>query len=88
MKERIFLQYRLITAINIDLGGLKEHVLTSLKEKLALSPGKVPVYLHVDTDSNRKLKILVSQDLFVQPRPELFNDIEDLLGGERFLLTM
>ena len=80
--------YRLITAINIDLGGLKEHILTSLKEKLALSPGKVPVYLHVDTDSNRKLKILVSQDLFVQPRPELFNDIEDLLGGERFLLTM
>jgi DNA polymerase-3 subunit alpha len=80
--------YRLITAINIDLSGLKENVLTSLKEKLALSPGSVPVYLHVDTDSNRKLKILVSQDLFVQPRAELFSDIDDLLGEERFLLTM
>ena len=28
--------YRLITAINIDLGGLKEHILTSLKERLRL----------------------------------------------------
>jgi DNA polymerase-3 subunit alpha len=80
--------YRMITAINIDLSGMKENILASLKEKLSISPGSVPVYLHVDTDSNRKLKILVSQDLFVQPRAELFNEIEDLLGEERFLLTL
>lgn len=80
--------YRMITAINIDLCGLKENILKSLKEKLALSPGSVPVYLHLDTNSNRRLKILVSEDLFVQPRPELFNEIEGLLGEERFLLTL
>ena len=80
--------YRMITSINIDLGGLKENILVALKEKLALSPGNVPVYLHIDTQSNQRLRILVSQDLFVQPRAELFNEIEELLGEERFLLTL
>lgn len=80
--------YRLITAINIDLCGLKDNVLQTLKEKLAASPGSVPVYLHLDNGSAKKLKILVSQDLFVQPGPDLFNEIEDLLGGERYLLTL
>ncbi|MFH0877953.1 MAG: DNA polymerase III subunit alpha [Candidatus Omnitrophota bacterium] len=82
--------YRKITAINIDLCGLKENILKSLKEKLSLSPGKVPVYLHLDghSESNRRLKILVSEDLYVQPRPELFSEIEELLGEERFLLTL
>ncbi len=80
--------YRMISAINIDLSGLKENILTALKEKLALSPGSVPVYLHLGSSSVQKTKILVSQDLFVQPRPELFNDIEDLLGEERFMLTL
>lgn len=103
--------YRMISAINIDLSGLKENILTSLKEKLAHSPGDVPVYLHVDNNGEKrqptvsagqteqervvrqserrdKLKILVSRDLFVQPRPELFNEIEELLGEERFLLTL
>jgi DNA polymerase-3 subunit alpha len=80
--------YRLISAINIDLSGLKENILGTLKEKLALSPGSVPVYLHLDMSPTRKTKILVAQDLFVQPRAELFNDIEELLGEERFLLTL
>jgi DNA polymerase-3 subunit alpha len=80
--------YRLINSINIDLSGLKENILHALKEKLALFQGNVPVYLHLDSESNRKLKILVSQDLFVTPKPELFNEIEELLGEERFLLTL
>jgi len=80
--------YRMISAINIDLSGVKENILNILKEKLSLSPGSVPVYLHLDTSAKQKTKVLVSQDLFVQPRPELFNDIEDLLGEERFLLTL
>jgi DNA polymerase-3 subunit alpha len=79
--------YRMISSINIDLCGLNQSILGALRQKLTLSPGKVPVYLHLDSESNRRLKILVSQDLFVNPRPELFNDIEELLGEERFLLT-
>ncbi len=80
--------YKHISSINIDLSGLSENKLTSLKEKLALSPGDIPVYLHIDTESQRKLKILVSRELFVQPRPELFHAIEEVLGEERFLLTL
>ncbi len=80
--------YRLISSINIDLSGLKENMLVALKEKLALSPGSVPVYLHVGSSTTKKTRVLVSQDLFVQPGVELFNDIEELLGEERFLLTL
>ncbi|MFA5039350.1 MAG: DNA polymerase III subunit alpha [Candidatus Omnitrophota bacterium] len=80
--------YRAISSITIDLSGLKENILQSLKEKLSLSPGSIPVYLHLDTDNSRKLKVLIARDLFVQPRAELFNEIEGLLGSERFQLTM
>ena len=80
--------YRMISAVNIDLSGLKENILSALKEKLTLSPGVVPVYLHLDSGSKQKVKVLVSQDLFVNPQPELFNEIEELLGEERFLLTL
>jgi DNA polymerase-3 subunit alpha len=80
--------YRSISSISIDLSGLKENILQALKEKLSLSPGSVPVYLHLDSESDRKLRILVARDLFVQPRQELFNDIEELIGTQRFQLTM
>lgn len=80
--------YKHISVINIDLSGLNENKLAVLKEKLALSPGSVPVYLHLDTESRKKLKILVSREFFVQPRAELFNDIEEVLGEERFILTL
>ncbi len=80
--------YRMISSISIDLSGLKENILQSLKEKLSLSPGSVPVYLHLDSENDRKLRILVARDLFVQPRQELFNDIEELIGTQRFQLTM
>ncbi|MFH1692470.1 MAG: DNA polymerase III subunit alpha, partial [Candidatus Omnitrophota bacterium] len=80
--------YRHISAVNIDLSGLMENKLAVLKEKLALSPGDIPVYLHIDTESQKRLKILVSREFFVQPRAELFHDIESVLGEERFLLTL
>jgi DNA polymerase-3 subunit alpha len=80
--------YRMIKSVNIDLCGFEENILASLKEKLALSRGDVPVYLQVGASEVQKVKVLVSRELFVQPRPELFHDIEDLLGGERFILTL
>ncbi len=80
--------YRMITAINIDLSGFKENILVSLKDRLAASPGSTPVYLHMDSAQKERLKVLVSRELFVQPRPELFQDIEELLGEKRFILTL
>jgi DNA polymerase-3 subunit alpha len=80
--------YRLITSISIDLAGLKENILQTLKDKLALSPGNTPVYLHMDAQKDKKLRILVARDLFVQPKADLFNDIEELIGEQRFQLTM
>jgi len=80
--------YRAISSISIDLSGVKENIMQVLKEKLSLSPGNVPVYLHLGSENNRKLRILVARDLFVQPRQELFNDIEELIGTQRFQLTM
>jgi len=80
--------YRMVTAINIDLSGFNENILVSLKERLASSPGNTPVYLPIDSPQKERLKVQVSRDLFVQPRPELFHDIEGLLGEKRFLLTL
>ncbi|MGE5279216.1 MAG: DNA polymerase III subunit alpha, partial [Deltaproteobacteria bacterium] len=80
--------YRMITAINIDLSGFNENILVALKERLAASPGQTPVYLHMDSAGKERRKVLVSRDLFVQPRPELFHDLEDLLGEKKFLLTL
>jgi len=80
--------YRMISSINIDLGGFKENILVALKDRLAASPGQTPVYLHMDAPHKERLKVLVSRELFVQPRPELFHDIEELLGEKKFLLTL
>ncbi|MEW6171315.1 MAG: OB-fold nucleic acid binding domain-containing protein, partial [Candidatus Omnitrophota bacterium] len=80
--------YKLINAIEIDLSGVRENIFTSIKEKLSLFPGKVPVYLHLDTNNRSKVKVLVGQDLFVQPNEELVKEIESLVGEKRFSLTL
>jgi DNA polymerase-3 subunit alpha len=81
--------YRTIVSVTLDLSGLEERLLGSLKEKLALSPGNTPVYLQMESEpSGKRTRVLVSKDLFVEPRPELFKDIEGVLGDERILLTL
>jgi DNA polymerase III subunit alpha len=80
--------FKSIQAINIELSGVQENKLKILQEKLATSPGKVPVYLHLDTPSAKRVQILVGEEFFVQPSESLISELENLLGQEKFSLAM
>ncbi|HOW36039.1 MAG TPA: DNA polymerase III subunit alpha [Candidatus Omnitrophota bacterium] len=80
--------YKAIESISIDLSGVNEKDLKVLREKLALSPGKVPIYLSLDTNSYKSVQILVGEDLFVTPSETLISDLKDLVGTGRFSLKL
>jgi DNA polymerase-3 subunit alpha len=71
--------YKLITAMNINLSGVRENLFESLKELLAASSGKVPIYLHLDTPTKSRVQLVVGEGLYVSPSEKLIQDIESLL---------
>jgi len=80
--------YGAIKTINVDLAGADQRKLSDLKQKLTSSPGKIPVYLKMDTPTQKSVQILVSEDLFVTPNEELMNEIKELVGEGNFSLTL
>jgi len=80
--------YRLITGMNINLSGIRENLFESLKALLASSPGKIPIYLYLNTPAKSKVQVLVGENLYVQPTEQLIRDIENLLGEERLSLML
>ena len=80
--------YGAIKTINVDLVGIDQRKFNDLKQKLTRSPGKVPVYLKMDTPTQKSVQILVSEDLFVTPNEELMNEIKELVGEGNFSLTL
>ncbi len=80
--------YKSVSAIRIELSGVKEGLLRVLKEKLADYPGKVPVYLDLDTSDSRRIQLVVGEEFFVQPNEALVQDLEKIVGAEKFSLTL
>jgi DNA polymerase III subunit alpha len=80
--------HRLVTSVKIDLTGCKENVFDSLKKLLASSSGSTPVYLHLDAPNKSRIQILVGQELFIDPQEKLIQDIEDLIGANKVVLTI
>lgn len=80
--------HRLVTSVKIDLAGCKENVFDSLKTLLAASSGSTPVYLHLDAPNKSRIQILVGQELFIDPKEKLIQDIEDLIGENKVVLTI
>ncbi len=80
--------YKSIKAINVDLSRLGQEGLRSLKEKLAGYPGKVPVYLSLDTKAYKSVQILVGEDLFVAPTENLLDELKEMIGEDRFSLKV
>lgn len=76
--------YGSVTAINIDLTKTDQQGLKHLRTKLSKFPGKVPVYLNINTKSRKGVQILVGKDLYVAPNEQLMNEIKDLVGNEQF----
>jgi len=80
--------YRLITAMNINLSGVRENIFESLKELLASSRGNTPIYMHLDTPQRSRVQLVVGENLYVKPSEKLIQDIEDLLGAEKLSLVV
>jgi len=80
--------YSLISAININLSGIRENLFVSLKERLMQSKGTVPVYLHLDSPARSRVQLVVGEELFVEPTENLIQDIESLLGEDRLSLSI
>ncbi|HQP10215.1 MAG TPA: DNA polymerase III subunit alpha [Candidatus Omnitrophota bacterium] len=86
--KRIHDVYGAIKAINVDLYGVGEDGLRDLKRKLSNFPGKIPVYLRLNTKSHKSVEILVGQDFYVSPNERLMNEIKELVGREKFSFTL
>jgi len=80
--------YKLITAMNINLSGIRENIFESLKDLLAASRGNIPIYLQLDTPTKSKIQLVVGEGLYVNPTEKLIQEIEDLLGEERLSLAI
>jgi len=80
--------FKTISAINIELSGVQDSKVKMLQEKLANYPGRVPVYLHLDTPSAKRVQILVGEEFFVQPTESLITELEELLGTEKLSLSL
>ncbi|MBL7151112.1 MAG: DNA polymerase III subunit alpha [Candidatus Omnitrophica bacterium] len=80
--------YKLITAMNINLSGIRENIFESLKDLLASFRGQVPIYLRIDTPTKTRAHIIVGEGLYVSPSEKLIQDIEGLLGEERLTLVL
>jgi len=79
--------YKLINAIKLDISDIKENLFISLKQRLEMSPGKTPVYLNLYSPSKNKMQLVVGENLFVEPGPELIQDIESILGEDKVSLV-
>ena len=80
--------YKLITAISINLSGLRENVFDSLKGLLSTFHGTTPVYLHLDSPQKGRTHIVVGENFYVAPSEKLIQDVDELLGGERLSLVL
>ena len=80
--------YKLITAININLSGIRENIFESLKTLLGAHRGNVPVYLRLDTPAKSRVQLIVGEGLYVQPNEQLIQDLDELLGQEHFSLVI
>jgi DNA polymerase-3 subunit alpha len=80
--------YKLITAMNINLSGIRENIFESLKDLLVASRGNIPIYLQLDTPTKSRIQLVVGEGLYVSPSEKLIQDIENLLGEERLSLVI
>ncbi|MBI3990912.1 MAG: DNA polymerase III subunit alpha [Candidatus Omnitrophica bacterium] len=80
--------YKLISSVSINLSGIRETLFETLKELLSRYPGRVPIYLHLDTSTKSRVHLVVGEGLYVLPSEKLLQDIESLLGENRISLAM
>jgi len=80
--------YDLVKSVQVDLTQANAQGFEKLKEKLSRFPGKVPVYVQVDTNNYKRVQILVGEELYVTPSEILMEEIKVLVGENNFSLTL
>jgi DNA polymerase III subunit alpha len=94
--------YKLISAININLTGIRENIFESLKTLLGEHRGNVPVYLRLEAAAagsaretaarqlppKSRVQLIVGEGLYVAPSEQLIQDLDELLGQEHFSLVI
>ena len=87
--------YKLITAMNINLSGIRENIFESLKALLEAHRGNVPVYLRLDTGrasrqatAKSRVQLIVGEGLYVEPNEQLIQELDELLGQEHLSLVI
>ncbi len=80
--------YGLIKNIHINVSKAGKLGFEKLKERLKRFPGKVPVFLELDTKNYKSVQILVGEDLFVTPSEVLMEEVKSLVGSEYFRVTI
>ncbi len=80
--------YKLITAMSINLSGLRENVFVTLKDILAASRGNIPIYLNLNTPTKSRIQLVVGEGFYVTPSEKMIQDIDELLGEERLSLVL
>ena len=80
--------YKLITAMSINLSGVRENIFESLKTLLGDYRGNIPVYLRLDTPAKSRVQLIVGENLYVSPNEKLIQDLDELLGEERLSLVI
>ena len=80
--------YDMIKSVQVDLSHATQAGFEKLKEKLSRFPGKVPVFVQLDTNNYKKVQILVGEDLYVTPSEVLMEEIKILVGENNFSLTL
>ena len=74
--------YGLIKSVHVDLTHKSKADFEQLKIRLAMFPGKVPVYLQVDTKNYKNVQVLVGKELFVTPSEVFMEEIKAFIGKE------
>ena len=80
--------YKLITAMSINLSGIKENIFESLKILLSEHKGSVPIYLRLDTPAKSRVQMVVGENLYVLPSEKLIQELDEMLGEERLSLVL
>ena len=94
--------YKLITAMSINLSGIKENIFETLKTMLSEHKGNVPIYLRLDTclsgrpacpagrqaPAKSRVQMVVGENLYVLPSEKLIQELDELLGEDRLSLVL
>jgi len=87
--------YKLITAMSINLSGIKENIFESLKSLLSEHKGNTPIYLRLDTclsgrqaPAKSRVQMVVGENLYVSPSEKLIQELDEMLGEDRLSLVL